>query len=171
MVDDAVECPECNDLCCSECLSRWRQRKNTCPSCRCSLIHYNDLKLKNRYVKSLLNACEFRCENCPKTFTYEGRITHWDLCRNGNKVKCIVEGCSHAEVDFATIGLLRKHWREECLAIQVKCPCCEMVLKSRSDVPAHRNAALVNRLIARISELEYENEVLKAKDDKNKLEI
>ena len=33
VVEDPSECAECNDLCCSACLNRWRQRKNTCPSC------------------------------------------------------------------------------------------------------------------------------------------
>ena len=37
-------------------------------------------------------------------------------------------------------------------------------------MPAHRNEALVNRLIARISELEYENEVLKAIEAKQVLD-
>lgn len=68
------------------------------------------------------------------------------------------------------MGLLRKHWQEECLAIQVMCPGCSIPVK-RNDIVAHRNEALMNRLLSRISELEYDNEVLKAKEARLKIDL
>ena len=50
------------------------------------------------------------------------------------------------------------------------CPGCSIPVK-RKDIVAHRNEALMNRLLSRISELEYDNEVLKAKEAKLKLNL
>ena len=90
VVEEPTECQSCNDLCCIDCINQWRQRKNTCPSCRCSydleeqtMTQGSKLKPKpiNRFIKSLLDKADFKCDACQSSFKYEGRFMHWESCQ------------------------------------------------------------------------------------------
>lgn len=69
ILEDPVKCIGCQKLVCSECISIWKTRKNSCPYCRKEFV---ELKLSD-LEQDLLNETKFKCKTCEKMFTYEKR--------------------------------------------------------------------------------------------------
>eukprot|EP00829_Urostomides_striatus_P016873 TRINITY_DN5677_c0_g1_i1.p3 TRINITY_DN5677_c0_g1~~TRINITY_DN5677_c0_g1_i1.p3 ORF type:complete len:128 (+),score=52.91 TRINITY_DN5677_c0_g1_i1:64-447(+) len=58
VLDDPVECSECNSDYCRDCIKIWRARNPTCPN-RCAS---NILQKPHKLVFSMLNALEISCK-------------------------------------------------------------------------------------------------------------
>ena len=94
--EDPTESP-CQHVFCRECISRWLQDKNTCPTCR-SPLRLGDLRPPLPLLKNILAKLRTRCnyleQGCTTIVNYEQLGNHIRRCPYGpNGMSCQNEGC------------------------------------------------------------------------------
>lgn len=94
--EDAAESP-CRHVFCRECISRWLQEWNSCPTCRRPLRAQEmrpPLPLLNNIINKMQIRCNYSEQGCTTTVEYERLGIHVRSCPYGpNGMACENEGC------------------------------------------------------------------------------
>lgn len=72
VIIDPVQCIECQNTFCKDCLKQWNKKSSTCPF-RCKTFETKE----NKLLKRLLSKLQLKCPNkCGKTISYDDFIKH-----------------------------------------------------------------------------------------------
>ena len=150
LMEDPMECSECNVGFCKNCINSWMVSHRTCPSsCAESKIRKAHLLVRN-----MLNSVQIKCENekngCKKIVTYEHMKKHTAECEystvpcrfqaNGCEVRILAKDIKAHEADCGFLlikcdkgceqSLLKKNVAGHSCITMVK----DMILDSRSKI-------------------------------------
>lgn len=85
----------CRHVFCTECISRWLDLRNTCPTCRSPLRAF-DMKPPLPLLKNIIGKLQIRCDfidqGCTEIVDYEQLENHTRDCPYG-PMTCQIEGC------------------------------------------------------------------------------
>lgn len=105
IIVDPIQCIECQNSFCKECLAQWSKKSKTCP-CRCSPFETTE----NKLLKRLLCKIQLNCPNkCGKTIPYEKYFTHINQECSANKNKNDSLSTKDFEDLIMKIALLKLH--------------------------------------------------------------
>ena len=81
VVKGPTECGSCQSLFCTECISPWRVKNQSCPK-KCKGNERVEFREVHRYVMNCLNMLKFKCRNehCDETHHYTEAMDHLASC-------------------------------------------------------------------------------------------
>lgn len=140
VLEDPMECSECQTNFCSACIALWMTKSKICPN-RCDL----KLQRSHRFVRSELEKLQIYCVNkdfgCEYLLKLEFLKQHEDKDCNFRRISCINQGC------MEKILVTEKYNHEQsCIMRIVSCPDCNSTFKF-SDQQAHSCISVLSDLI------------------------
>lgn len=174
VVRDAVTC-QCGVLFCSECLKKWTNTSNTCPSCRQKSVCFPAPR-DQRKILNLKITCPQKCNQIFKLREKqkhldnhcEKRIICCAICENNTTPadlrKHQEDECEHRSVKCdeckqeTTPAKLKYHQLMTCDHRQVMCPVCKRLIKCKN-LETHLNTNVGSHmmvLVHRVRSLEFE---------------
>jgi len=92
-----IECLECEDLFCRDCMDKHLLNENKCPSCKNDFFKNENIGKK---LKNMLFELKFNCPlKCGNVFNYEEKESHMLEC---SKLDCIACGKNIHKLDIAS---------------------------------------------------------------------
>ena len=115
-----MECIDCDQVACYNCIIQWNQRSPNCPTCR----NQSGYKNLNRHLKNTIEELNFKCSirNCSTTFKYADAFQHIKLCQIPTS-NCLSE-CGSPSV-FKGRNAMRDHFQQNCDKAVMQCEDCD----------------------------------------------